>query len=730
MKKRILSTILCLILIVSAMLSACGKTSNSDKDKDKVDSTVNQDVVQDDQQDEQAKEEETAEPTIHLIANGASEYVIVRSANATETEVYAAEELQSYLKKISGAKLSIVTDKKAATEKEIVVGKTNRESTGAFNRTELGEDGFVIKTTGSKVWLVGGGNRGTLYSVYSFLEEYLGCRYYTEEIEKVPETKNVSIPDIAENKQIPQIVYRDTDWKDYYGEDISVKQKLNAILWGRTLSDKVGGGMSVAGGAGGHSHFEFVPPATYFESHPEYYSMNAEGKRVAVQLCLSNPDVLKIATKAVKEKLRKYPDAEYIAVSQQDGGMACLCDACKKIYAEEGDAYSGTDIRFVNAIGNAIKDEFPNVQIWTYAYEYTRKAPKTAPVDNVVVELCTMGTCFNHEKEGNKSCSAAGLVNQGVSTNVYNTYFCDDVEAWGKLTDNILIYDYSTNYFFWCMTWTDFDLLQKNINWYARFGTNMMIMQGNQHSKSIEFGELRAYLIAKLLWDPYMSEEEYYAHMDDFLTGVYGPGGKYIRDYIELSQKLTEEQHFGVAPGAFETYPTTTVEVHDASELPKDLTVEMVKNYKKTDWTKYWNWYTDVKENPLTEQGKILFGKALAKAETKTQKEQIQKIYLQVDYLKSYYYYNKIVEADGELYDLIAEFIQKNSGKFTEEEAKNLPNLIYEVGTQQSNKKYAAYNKSLCDALVEAGVTYRWEGSSLDGWQSFNFEEIPSMWPS
>ena len=161
MRKRLLSMLLCLVLLISAVLAGCGKKPD-DKDKDKQE--VNQEVSQGDK-DNQEEQKEEKEPTISLIADGKSDYVIVRSAKATKVEILACEELQSYLKKMSGTKVAIVTDKQAASEKEIVVGKTNRETEGAFNREELTDDGFVIKTTGDKVWLVGGGDRGTLYSV-------------------------------------------------------------------------------------------------------------------------------------------------------------------------------------------------------------------------------------------------------------------------------------------------------------------------------------------------------------------------------------------------------------------------------------------------------------------------------------------------------------------------------------------------------------------------------------
>ena len=62
--------------------------------------------------------------------------------------------------------------------------------------------------------------------------------------------------------------------------------------------------------------------------------------------------------------------------------------------------------------------------------------------------------------------------------------------------------------------------------------------QGNYQSVSGEFGELRAYLLARLLWEPEMEPDAYYGHMDAFLEGYYGKGWRYIRNYIDYVQGI------------------------------------------------------------------------------------------------------------------------------------------------------------------------------------------------
>ena len=494
------------------------------------------------------------EPELILATNGTTEYVIVRGENAAPAEVTAASELQDYLAQISGVTVPIVTDSTKAQSKEIVVGKTNRESAGFIDRTKLGQEGFVIKTTGGKLWLAGGGERGTLYSVYAFLEEYLGCRFYTSAVEKVPKKGTVQIDKIKSDEQIPVFELRDPEWKDYTATDISVKRNVNSELWGRNLPESVGDGITYAYGNGGHTFFGFVDPNTYFSSHPEYFSMNENGNRTSNgQLCLTNENVLQLVIAGVRQWLAANPDADMISVSQNDVAYPCLCNNCKAVYNDEGGAYSGTLIRFVNAIAEDIREDYPNVIVDTFAYQYTRSAPtKTKPADNVSVTFCTIEGCFSHAHSENCAQGSNASYLDGHSNTITK-----DLTDWTAICKHLYVFDYSSSVFHNGMTVPNFESLQKNILFYAQKGVDGVRSEGFTQSASAELGELRSYLISKLLWDPYMSEEEYYAHMDDFLTGVYGPGGTYVREYIDLAEELTDGIHFNLTPEPHELYPLT-----------------------------------------------------------------------------------------------------------------------------------------------------------------------------
>ena len=58
-----------------------------------------------------------------------------------------------------------------------------------------------------------------------------------------------------------------------------------------------------------HTMFSLDPPDTYFKDHPEYYALMG-GKRSRTQLCLTNPDVLKITIEELKKRMAEKPDAK------------------------------------------------------------------------------------------------------------------------------------------------------------------------------------------------------------------------------------------------------------------------------------------------------------------------------------------------------------------------------------------------------------------------------------
>lgn len=722
MKTKFLSLLLVLSMFLT-MLAACNNDLAVDGTPD--DGQQNEEIQPDDVQGEEVVEE-PFDGTLKLVVDGVSDYVIVRGENAYISEVTASTELQSYLKQITGVEIPIVTDETPAVAKEIVVGKTNREAEGEFDREELGDDGLVIKSDEHKLFLVGGEQRGTLYAVYEFLEAYLGCRFYTVDFELVPETKTITLETIEEDKQIPVFDYRDAHWSVYSSENISVKRRLNSWTGGNRVSEEFGGSFRVSPWC--HTFQSLISFAEYSETHPEYFAHYDDSTIIdndPAQLCLTNETVLQMSIEKVRSWITSTPNVKVVDISQNDGGGPCMCSNCQAVYAEENGAYSGAVIRFVNAIATALKDEFPDVKFQTLAYQYTRDICVTKPAENVIVRLCSIEACKNHPFA---ECDVT--THKPSDSPVSKNSFAYDIRAWAEHSTTLYIWDYVTNFSSYCINFSTFETLKENMQFFADNKVKGIFEQGNGWNTGGEFDELRAYLTSKLLWDPYMSDEEYNGLIEDFMKNVYGPGWTYLKEFIDY--RVNHEQAFHTS--CYENYDdlqpllykNEIVYTRDREEFPEGVTLEMVKNLETTDWSAYDNYYSYTKKVEVIDKGYELFGKAMELAETDYQRKIIDKAMIQVMYLDSYYRNTLRSQQSGNMTMLIKNAL-KGLG-ITGQEYKDISKAATSFFNEKYSAEYAEFNKQLREKMVEHGAVHTRENGSHLGNAEPNYAKTPCEW--
>jgi hypothetical protein len=220
-----------------------------------------------------------------LSEDGRSAWRIVIGARAAETERHAAAELRRYLAEIGGAELPITDDTTPQQPSEIWVGRSGRwSSSPAPFRGDPGAEEFLIQTGGDRLLIAGAGRRGTLYGVYTFLEKYLDCRWFTPQVSRIPRRRRIAIGPIDE-RQSPALEYREPYCTGSLDPDWAVRNKCNGHF--PAFSAGHGGGIRYAGPFV-HSFNELVPVERHFDGHPEYFSeVNGVRLRKETQLCLS-----------------------------------------------------------------------------------------------------------------------------------------------------------------------------------------------------------------------------------------------------------------------------------------------------------------------------------------------------------------------------------------------------------------------------------------------------------
>ena len=160
----------------------------------------------------------TPRQPLTLVKGGESTYSICISQAASPSEKHAAEELQRFLQEISGARLPVVTDADKPGGSLVLVGNSTLVEPFVSKIEKLGPEGFVLRTAGDRVLIVGGRERGTLYGVYTFLEK-LGCRWFTRDVSVIPKKSTLFVEPLDEIEK-PAFEYRepyfteacDKDW--------------------------------------------------------------------------------------------------------------------------------------------------------------------------------------------------------------------------------------------------------------------------------------------------------------------------------------------------------------------------------------------------------------------------------------------------------------------------------------------------------------------------------------
>lgn len=478
-----------------------------------------------------------------LIQNGKSEYRIVISCRAGKDVRYAAEQLAAYLERISGVRLPVETDALPMTMKEIIIGVPELYCELSDEAAALRNDGFILRTVRKSLHIAGCNERACVYGVYWLLEHYMGCRFFTHDFEIVPQQKNVVLPVIDETV-VPPFEFRHTYWHEILKyHDFAVKRGVNAF------SEPVHG---IVSHSLCHTLHSYLSPEEYFDSHPEYFSMvNGVRIREQTQLCLTNPEVKRIVTENMRRTIRENPQCRIFSVSQMDWYNPCQCPECARIDAEEG-SHMGTMLRFVNECADAIADEFPDVIIQTLAYQYTRRPPRlTKPRPNVSVCLCTIECCFTHPM---RECRVPMRPFRHKVDPEFPIQ--RDLEEWGRICKRLMVWDYTTNYRFYLAPVINFHVLQDNMRYFIENGVTMLFEQGNGQSRSGEFGEMRTYLITRLMWEP---EGDVSAWMDEFLDAYYGKGWRPLRRYIDLLTEYVTRHHVhaGIYENPMDVIPNT-----------------------------------------------------------------------------------------------------------------------------------------------------------------------------
>lgn len=468
---------------------------------------------------------------MYIVEDGESEYKIVIAENAGETINTAAKELQTYIEKMSGARLEIVADNDAeADEKAILVGETSIEDEIVqIDRASIKADGFRLYADGTHLVIAGADERGTLYGAYTLLEEYFGVRWFTPTLERVPESEDLVIDAGLDRTVEPSFAIRRNDCAGT-NDAHRARTKMNVSFWQEATA---------YGGALSYVFWDVTLPTlvpdALFAEHPEYFALQPDGTRSTDHVCLSNPEVLEVAVANARQLMRDCPreTSDHVHIGQKDNQNYCHCTSCETLYEKYGSVCAPTLI-FTNSFADALDDEFPDFTFTFYAYLETAEPPKDLTLrcnDNVAPVLCGLhAACRSHPLT---ECGHIDIQEETFLTAYGDCEptIAEDFKNWTKVADTTYIYDYTINFLNTAQFFSNLGTLQSTMKYMHDIGiTGYVYNCGDGHYSA--FNELRNYLLCKVQWDV-NADVEY--HMIDFLNEYYGEAAApYIKEILDI----------------------------------------------------------------------------------------------------------------------------------------------------------------------------------------------------
>lgn len=391
------------------------------------------------------------------------------------------------------------------------------EAMGDGFSLDLGETGLDVR----------GGARGVIYGVFSFLER-LGCRFFTPTLETLPDG-DVTLSPFSVRECSP-FEFRDVLGNGATDRVWSLKRKLNSNLWNTRKFTEADGGGYIFAGIPAHSLTGEFLLKPFVESHPEYFSLVDGTRRTdrMGQICMTNDEAAEAAAREACRLLSENPDKNIVSVSQGDNNNFCTCPSCREAVEKRG--LMRTYFSAVNKIAAIIKREHPHAIVHTLAYESLCREIDFKLEDNIMLQYC-FGKCATH-----------AIDDEGCAINAESAR---QLRGICEKCDNVYVWNYVNCFKYELMEYPFIHNFRRNIKFFADVGVKGVFNEGvHRSTEETDFAtayELRSYLLSRLMWNPYMSDEELARDMSEFCRAFYGKGGEFIVEYLGLYKKMSGE---------------------------------------------------------------------------------------------------------------------------------------------------------------------------------------------
>ena len=580
-KKWFHTSIAFLLALVFLLFPAC-------KTKDKGDD--GQGLTPGDTVDVDGKHDISVEETgKRIVEKGETQYRIVVAADAGKNTLFAADELQYFLRLASDVRVPIVRDTEVGYTDDVCLLSVGQNSVASaagvtYDRSALDISGVRIVTRGNSVFMGGATEYGTMNSVYSFLEETIGLVTYTDEVYEYRTGDTIELYDF-DVTDLPDFQWRPTGYGYAYGS-LMRRMRYNSI-----------GDMWMGPGSYWHDSFRFLPPSEYLDDYSDWYADDRK------QLCYTahgNSEQLERMYREMFEKVKRVvienPDAMDISITQEDANEWCTCATCTAEKNKYG-TNAAVVIKFCNEIARRLEewiadntdgvDKDRKVNVLFFAYRPTEKAPAAKDESGNYVPIDTDVVC----RDNVLVLYAPIYVEYTKSfTEGDNLQYAENMKAWQAVSRRQYYWLYSTNFNNYFYPYNNFDVLQENYRYLKSLNAYYIFDQGQfDAGKTTAFHDLKAFLISKLLWDVNADVEKL---TGDYFRAVYGEAASTMKTlyteirtwmhYLEDKFNITGNIYYPISNDQF--FPFMTLS-HWQDLI--DRAYDDIAGLQKTDLKKY-----------------------------------------------------------------------------------------------------------------------------------------------
>ncbi|MBP1583863.1 MAG: DUF4838 domain-containing protein [Victivallales bacterium] len=475
--------------------------------------------------------------------DGKCRYSLVLPEELPKLDQAAVEDLRVYLQKISGAELPIGNQDAAC---RIFYGKQPPEDERDYSQSQRS-----VTTVGNDIYIFGGGADGSAFAVYDFLEA-LGCRWYNAYGgESIPVCRlsqyDFPTPQLYLNPSYKMVELGCEAIKFY--PDQKNNPHVDFLRRNRCYISNLHQAYKLVGSFC-HTFAVFVPPTgvpapfplcwpveplkelKYFETNPEFFSMDKKGQRVPnMQLCFSNRELRRTLTENI-EKVIQYNHLEnepiVIPIDCNDTAKFCYCPDCLK-YEEMYATNAGAHYDYLLEVAPYFQQKYPKAII-RFLSGYDSAVAKLPDGKKLPSNVYPFHAFLGH------------VDRTKPITHSQNRQFAESIDRVVASSDKLWVYNYPdqwaipSNYYH---LYPNLKRLLEEIRYYHQKGGKLLFISGPDLC-SMLFIEMKHWLALKCAQD---TNADCDALTNEYINANYGAAAPLVRQFyqeVEAAELATE----------------------------------------------------------------------------------------------------------------------------------------------------------------------------------------------